>query len=375
LTAHHVKARDGSAGINAYLHRHSRADESRIDWNHPDIARIADELPGEDIAQSIEVKPGGNSVLSYLDIATPENAEPGFLADSLRFFEHYVREGQFPAVFSSRRIAMRFGIIIGLQKLAFAEFRRLRARALQLLGDTSESKVRQFVARATSPLRVIVTRDHAGEVYQLNPESAARVAAVRPEFGPAVRIRVSDDTKSDFQALVSDFYPHIVMSLTGLSLAQLGQLGGAEVIKSNHRVWQMTPAGDIPGQVLGIWIREGEPLPRSEQAPTGGLLPRQGSKLGADQFLALDLVQVQDIWLPLSEAGVYTHLHSSGLMAGEPWAFVTKPGDGSAPVVFDATFAAEKLSLVDVGANYGMAAADRARPDYGTMQLQLRRRG
>jgi hypothetical protein len=192
--------------------------------------------------------PGGNSVLSYLDIATPEKAEPGFLADSLRFFEHYVREGQFSAVFSSRRIAMRFGIIIGLQKLAFAEFRRLRARALQLLGDTSESKVRQFVARATSPLRVIVTRDHAGEVYQLNPESAARVAAVRPEFGPAVRIRVSDDTKSDFQALVSDFYPHIVMSLTGLSLAQLGQLGGAEVIKSNHRVWQMPPPATSPAR-------------------------------------------------------------------------------------------------------------------------------
>jgi hypothetical protein len=165
------------------------------------------------------------------------------------------------------------------------------------------------------------------------------------------------------------------MSLTGLSQAQLGQIGGAEVIEGNHRVWQMAPTGDIPGQVLGVWIRGSEPLPRPEHVPTGAILPRQGSKLEVDELLALDLVQVQDIWLPLSEAGVYTYPHSSGLIAGEPWAFVAKPGEGSASVVFDATFATEKLSPVDVGASYGMAAADRARPDYGTLQLQLRRRG
>ncbi|HWO19438.1 MAG TPA: hypothetical protein VNO30_11710 [Kofleriaceae bacterium] len=374
LTAHHVKARDGASGINAYLHRHSSAEESRIGWEHPDIKRIADEIPGSDIAQSVEIKPGGNSVLSYLDIAVPESAEPDFLADSLRLFEHYVREGRFPAVFTSNRLAMRFGLIMGLQKLALAEFRRLRARALQLLGDTSESKVHQVVARAASPLKVIVTRDDAGEVYQLASESAARVAAVRPEFGPAVRIRISNDTRSDFQTLVGDVYPHIVTSLTGLSRAQIGQIGGAEVIQGPNRVWQMAPAGDIPGQLLGVWIRGGEPLPSADLFPNGAILPLPGAKPGPDSFLALDLVRVQDIWLPLSEAGVYTYPHSTGLVAGEPWAFVTRPDDGSVPLVFDAMFAAEKLSLEEVGATYGATVADRARPDYRTMQLQLRRR-
>jgi len=375
LTAHHVRAPDGSVGINAYLHRHSQSDETRINWERPDVARIANELPGKDVAQAIEVKPGGNTVLGYLDVVAPERADPAFLADSLRLFEHYVREAHFPVVFSSNRIAIRFGIVIGLQRLAFAEFRRLRARVLQLLGDTTESKVRQLVGGVSDPVKVIVARDESGEVYQLSPESVRRVAAVRPEFGPAVRMRVSDDTKSDFESLMGDFYPHIVTSLTGLSREQLGQLGGVEVIRDNQRLWQMPPAGDIPGQVLGIWIRGDESLPRPEHVPTGAILPRQGTKPGDLQILALDLVQVQGLWLPLSEAGVYTYMHSKGLLGGESWAFVTRSSDSSASIVFDATLSAEKLSPVDVEANYGPQAAERARPDYRTMQLQLRRRG
>jgi hypothetical protein len=52
LTAHHVKARDGSAGVNAYFSRHSHADELRIDWNRLDIAQIAEEIGGETVVGS-----------------------------------------------------------------------------------------------------------------------------------------------------------------------------------------------------------------------------------------------------------------------------------------------------------------------------------
>lgn len=372
LTAHHVKARNGSVGINAYFSRHSHADELRIDWNRLDIAQIADEIGGETVVQSIEIQPGGNSVLSYLDVVAPENTDPGFIADSLRVFEYYVKEGRFPAVMATARIGLRFGVIIGLQRLAVAEFRRLRAHVLLLLGVTSQSKVRQLVPSASGPLRVMVTRDEGGEVYTLTHESEKRVAVARPEFTP-VRIRLSDDNRDDFRASVGELYALVITSLTGLSSAQIGQLGGVEVVQGDRVLWQKGPSGDIPGQLLGVWFRERESLPSPDHAPTGAILPRRDTKLDADVVFSLDLVHVQGVWLPLSEAGVHTYVHSAGMRSEERWSFITKPIEGSSPVIFDAKFA-EPISLAAVAGSYGASAAERARPDYATIQLELHRR-
>lgn len=372
LTAHHVKARDGSAGINAYFSRHSQADERQIDWNHLDIARVADEIGGETVAQSIELQPGGNSVLSYLDVVAPERTDPGFIADSLLVFEHYVKDDRFPTVMVTPRIGLRFGIIIGLQRLAVAEFRRLRAHVLLLLGITSQSKVRHLAPFASGPIRVVVTREGDGEVYELTRDSAKRLAAVRPEFSP-VRIRISDDNRDDFRALVGDLYPHVVTGLTGLSGAQLGQLGGVEVVQGGQLLWHRGPAGDLPGQILGVWFREREPVPSPEHAPNGAILPRRDTEPDANIIYSLDLVHVQDVWLPLSEAGVHTYLHSSGMRSGERWCFASRIAEGSSTVIFDARVV-EALSPVAVAEAYGASAAERARPDYPTVQLELHRR-
>jgi hypothetical protein len=373
LTAHHVKAPDGSLGVNAYLHRHGKAETAAINWNSPDVTRIADHIPGRTAVQSIEISPGGNSVLSYLDLVTSEEADPRFIADWLRLFEHYVREGTFPALFASRGIAMRFGITIGLQKLAVAEYRRLRARVLQLMGITAESKVHQLIPRPSPPIRVFVSRDGLDEIYQLSRESVARVVAVRPELSLGHRVRIAADTKSDFETMIGEFYPNIATTLTGLSYAQLAQIGGVQIVEGSQTLWEMAPAGNLPGQIFGVWKSLTDPLPRPEHVPTGAVLPRLGEKLD-DQSLALDLVQVQDVWLPLSEAGVYTYRHSTGLIGGEKWSFVTRPPDGSLPLVFDADFSGETLTSGEVHALYGPAGAERARTDYKTMQLRLRRR-
>jgi hypothetical protein len=319
-------------------------------------------------------------VLSYLDVVAPEGTEPGFLLDSLRLFEHYVEEGGFPAVWSTRHVALRFGLTLGLQRFAVAEYRRLRARALLLIGVTSESKIRSASSRLGGPLRIEKLTGAKGETYQLGTESVSRVAAVRPEFGPAVRIHISNDTKDAFSELVGDLYPHVVSSLTGLSEAQLIRLGGAEIIEAGRTVWRTSAPQminsflepELPRQILGVWIRKGESMPSPDHAPTGAILPRLGSSISADELLALDLVQVQDVWLPLSEAGVHTHSHSIGLVGTERWAFVTKATPGVPSVVFGASFAEQKLSAADVEKLYGRTAADRARSDRLTMELKLR---
>ncbi|HET7500598.1 MAG TPA: hypothetical protein VFK02_06325 [Kofleriaceae bacterium] len=372
LTAHHVRAGDGSAGINAYLSRHSPADQHRIDWNHLDIARIVDEIGGETVMQSIELRPGGNAVLSYLDVVAPEGTDPGFIADSLRMFEHYVKADNFPAIMTAPRIGLRFGVIIGRQRLAVAEFRRLRSHVLLLLGIPSQSKVRQRALSASRPIRIVVTRDEGGEVYELTTESAERVVAARPEFIPA-SVRLLGENKGDFSGAAEHLYSIVVTSVTGLSNAQIGQLGGVEVVQGDRVLWRQLPVGDIPGQLLGVWFREHEPIPSLDDVPTGGILLRRDSRPDGRVLYTLDLVHVQDVWLPLSEAGVHTYQHSAGMLSGERWSFAMKPAESPTPVIFDAKLA-EFLSPTAVAALYGPSAAERARPDYKTVQLELHRR-
>lgn len=381
LTAHHVRARDGATGINAFLGSHAEPTPG-IDWATPDISAIADARPGRAVLQSLEVKPGGNAVLSFLDVAAPDGTSPGFIADSLRLFEHYVAEGPLPARWSSRHVALRFGANLGLEPLRVAEFRRLRTRALMLLGVSDESKLRRAPTRLMAPLRITVDRDRDGASYQLDEPSAIRVLQVRPDLSATTRIRVSDDTHDAFRALVGELHPHIAMSLTGLTESQLARLGGVELADADVVVWRLpgTARGEgffhalLPGQVLGVWIRAGSPLPDPHHAPTGSILPRVGGRLDVPVLSALDLVQVEDVWLPLSEAGLYTYSHSSGLQASEQWQFVTKPVQGLGPLVFDAMIHEDLLERDQVTALYGGPAAERVRPDRRTVQLRLRRR-
>lgn len=78
------------------------------------------------------------------------------------------------------------------------------------------------------------------------------------------------------------------------------------------------------------------------------------------------------MWYPLSEAGRYTYLHSSGLIYGERYRFVprTQPW---ATEVYEAADYGEFLEPAEVARLYGQEAAARARPDRKTVQFVLSR--
>lgn len=127
----------------------------------------------------------------------------------------------------------------------------------------------------------------------------------------------------------------------------------------------------LPGQIAGYWVPPWEavsPEPPAYDA-TGAVLRRAG-ETAPDAFLCLDLVRIEDVWYPLSEAGIYTYAHSSGLVAGEAWRFVTYPA--GAPVEYEAT-PAEPLTAAEVAEQYGREAADRCRPNRAAVQIELRR--
>jgi hypothetical protein len=82
-------------------------------------------------------------------------------------------------------------------------------------------------------------------------------------------------------------------------------------------------------------------------------------------------VFIDGAWYPLSEAGLYTYAHSSGLVFGDRYRFVRADGSWGGEI-YEVELA-DALEGGAVGEWYGHEAELRSFSDYPTVQLRLRR--
>jgi hypothetical protein len=122
--------RSDAHGINAFLHTHDHDDS--LDWDNPDVRRIAEIKTGTLVDKSIEVKPGMNRVLSYLDVATKDEWKH-HVAEALDAFERDI-SAELPLVKVIDRVAIRFDAQAGLPPSELLqEFQALKERVAELL--------------------------------------------------------------------------------------------------------------------------------------------------------------------------------------------------------------------------------------------------
>ena len=135
LTSQRVRRTDGaSTGVNVFLHSH--VDDAPISTEgdfHKVLKEITESHPGRLIDQHVELKPGGNTVLSYLDIVAPDNAKHDEIESALLGFEGAAAQGPWPVSDRIGRVIVSFGVVFGLGGLEAGEFARLREAALTVL--------------------------------------------------------------------------------------------------------------------------------------------------------------------------------------------------------------------------------------------------
>jgi hypothetical protein len=83
LTAQRVQAVRGPPRgvINAFLYRPPAAGDA-VDWENPDFDELT-RSPGTLVRQSTPLQPGGNRVLSFLDVLAPDAVTEQELTDAL----------------------------------------------------------------------------------------------------------------------------------------------------------------------------------------------------------------------------------------------------------------------------------------------------
>jgi hypothetical protein len=132
LTAHRILAPSGETGINAFLHGHGKSPLPSLEQPNA-IALVADTLPGDILAHVCDVKPGGNRVLSFIDIVAADDCPLDAIGRALDDLGNSLPAASLPVSNVGNGIGVRFGANFGLYDALGKEYRDLAQRALALL--------------------------------------------------------------------------------------------------------------------------------------------------------------------------------------------------------------------------------------------------
>ncbi|MCE2438041.1 MAG: hypothetical protein J4F39_01305 [Candidatus Latescibacteria bacterium] len=216
-----IKGERAEVGVNAFLYQHEEhdlPDDLKDDKNVVD--RVANQNQGTLVAESVDLVPGGNSVLSFVDVVGREGVNKERIRDFLDQNEPDVDE--FTITRSAPDLAVRFGITYGLQGQEVREYRALMERAIHVLESPEPPRW-----RSQAPWMEICreSRDNQSR-FSLSAETSNRLKKIHGATWASARVSVDRQTTENFEFIHSDLIQHIAPMLTGMSLEQIAAHGG-----------------------------------------------------------------------------------------------------------------------------------------------------
>jgi hypothetical protein len=216
-------------GINAFLYRHGAEVVPGMSWDQPILERIADEYIGTRGPEYIEIAPGGNRVVSFVDIVAADGTPIEQVEEAIRFFRTTLSSERLPVLKTIGTVAIRFGAQSGLtEDQAHEEFTQIAGKALDLLRNPREP-----AWRTQEPLEVDVEQTEEGLRFTLRPEAKRRLAAIHGAGWGAPRVSVSHDTREAFELAHGDVFKNFVPILADLEMERVADLGGMRFYKAH----------------------------------------------------------------------------------------------------------------------------------------------
>lgn len=234
LTAHRLQRIKGNkvdVGINAFLYQHEAQDlpeDTRFDTEGI-IEQITQQNLGKLIAESIDLVPGGNSGISFVDIVGRESLDKERIREFLDQMEPAIEGLYRPVTKSAPDIAVKFAIPLGLQGNEIREYKALTERAMYLFESREPPKWR------TETPWIKICRTIAGcqdtivdfqEVFSVEPETAEKLKQIHGESWTSTRVLIDHHAKWNFELIHGDLINHIAPMLTDLTLEQIAAQGG-----------------------------------------------------------------------------------------------------------------------------------------------------
>ncbi|MGK3993772.1 hypothetical protein [Sorangium sp. So ce1024] len=134
LTAQRVvSAAPPREGINAFLSLHGEEEAAAINWDSPRVELVAEELPGVLVYRDCDLRPGGNRVRSFLDVAVRDQADCARVQAALDEFRRRLASTALPFVDVIDGVGIRFSAEPSLEPGRLDEYGLLQNRILRLL--------------------------------------------------------------------------------------------------------------------------------------------------------------------------------------------------------------------------------------------------
>lgn len=223
LTAQRVfSMKANKTGVNAFLYRHDPDGVPGMSWDQPLLPRVADNHIGRRGPEHVEIAPGGNRVLSFIDIVTADSTPIDQVQDATRKFATTMLSSDLPAMHTIGAVAIRFGAQHGLDEVQLREeFAQIAEHALNLLEHPQEP-----IWQTGDPLEVDVEQTEDGLHFSLRAPSKARLAAIHGAGWAAPRVSISRDARDVFERARGDVLINFVPILAELELERVANLGG-----------------------------------------------------------------------------------------------------------------------------------------------------
>ncbi len=237
LTAHRIRRIKGNkaeVGINAFLHRHLENDlPKNMRFNREEtVDQIVHENIGKLVAESVDLVPGGSSVLSFIDIVGGEDLDKERIQEFLDLMEPDIKKIHYPITKTAPDMAIKFGIAYGLQGHETREYRALAERAMRLFASPEPPKW-----RSENPwIEVICTISDEKSVFNVSSATTEELKQLHGKIWvPVRRISVDHQTKNLVESMYGDLIQHIAPILTDLTLEQIASQGGLILCDSSSQ--------------------------------------------------------------------------------------------------------------------------------------------
>jgi hypothetical protein len=235
------RVRSASAvGINVFIYQHAPARVPMRSDGAVDVERVAEEFQGQLVSSKAPIPPGGNAVLSYLDVAAPDGTPPERF-ETLSFPQAaQPSPAGIARVWFQNGIGVRFGAhfyIVDYSRAA-DEFEQLKRAIVEAL--RSPTQLRRTSALA--PITIEVVRQEDGLLFRLKAESRQRLQAQGFVLPPVGSLNIGTTMREDFEAVHGSFARHVAPLLTNMPLDQLAVLGGVQFVhaQTNEVIWELT---------------------------------------------------------------------------------------------------------------------------------------
>lgn len=221
-------------GINGFLYPHENLDIPQTDANRPDVEAVATHPPGDPAEQLYSLTPGGNGVLSYLDIACPDDLPLDELRAAFSQFDDIVPREKTDYPFQHTEAVERVGIRVYLSPRTILspdlEYRTLSQTVLRLLA----------IHRGLDLSTLRIQKDLLEDTWRFLPLTT-EYAISSPCGEPAdIAITIDRDTRHAFEHTGGSIYPMVAENLFDMTPERLIEHGGVEVIdgESGDIIWR-----------------------------------------------------------------------------------------------------------------------------------------